>query len=205
MCGRYQFTAEQCAEILQIIQEVARRHGAGAWTPGEIRPTATAPVLVSTNEGIPPELQSWGYKMPGNLVINARAETAADKPMFRASVASQRCVIPSTGFYEWDAQKRKYRFNLPGEEALYMAGLYAVRDGKPCYCILTTQANESMREVHHRMPLVLRKDQIAPWLEQPQAAGDLLHMTPPLLSKVGFHELLLSYRHSDTDCSRPCG
>ena len=65
-----------------------------------------------------------------------------------------------------------------------MAGPYAVRDGKPCYCILTTQANESMREVHHRMPLVLRKDQIAPWLEQPQAAGDLLHMTPPLLSKV---------------------
>lgn len=184
MCGRYQFTAEQCAEILQIIQEVDRRHGAGAWTPGEIRPTATAPVLVSTNEGIHPELQSWGYKMPGNLVINARAETAADKPMFRASVASQRCVIPSTGFYEWDAQKRKYRFNLLGEEALYMAGLYAARDGKPCYCILTTQANESMREVHHRMPLVLRKDQIAPWLEQPQAAGDFLRMTPPLLSKV---------------------
>ena len=185
MCGRYQFTAEQCAEILQIIQEVARRHGTGAWTPGEIRPTATAPVLISSvEEGIHPELQSWGYKMPGNLVINARAETVADKPMFRTSVASQRCVIPSTGFYEWDAQKRKYRFNLPGEEALYMAGLYAVRDGKPCYCILTTQANESMREVHHRMPLVLRKDQIAPWLEQPQAAGDFLHMTPPLLSKV---------------------
>lgn len=184
MCGRYQFTAEQCAEILQIIQEVDRRHGAGAWTPGEIRPTATAPVLVSTEEGIHPELQSWGYKMPGNLVINARAETAADKPMFRASVASQRCVIPSTGFYEWDAQKRKYRFNLPGEDALYMARLYAVRDGKPCYCILTTQANESMWEVHHRMPLVLRKDQIVPWLEQPQAAGDFLHMTPPLLSKV---------------------
>ena len=163
MCGRYQFTAEQCAEILQIIQEVARRHGTGAWTPGEIRPTATAPVLISSvEEGIHPELQSWGYKMPGNLVINARAETAADKPMFRTSVASQRCVIPSTGFYEWDAQKRKYRFNLPGENALYMAGLYAVRDGKPCYCILTTAANESMREVHHRMPLVLRKDLLAP-------------------------------------------
>ena len=120
MCGRYQFTAEQCAEILQIIQEVARRHGTGAWTPGEIRPTATAPVLISSvEEGIHPELQSWGYKMPGNLVINARAETVADKPMFRTSVASQRCVIPSTGFYEWDAQKRKYRFNLPGENALY--------------------------------------------------------------------------------------
>lgn len=182
MCGRYQFTAEQCAEILQIIQEVDRRHGAGAWTPGEIRPTAMAPVLVSTNEGIHPELQSWGYKMPGNLVINARAETAADKPLFRSSVASQRCVIPSTGFYEWDAQKRKYLFTLPGEDALYMAGLYAIRDGKPCYCILTTAANDSMKDIHHRMPLILKREQVVPWLEQPKAAGDYLHMTPPVLS-----------------------
>lgn len=87
MCGRYQFTAEQCAEILQIVQEVERRHGAGAWTPGEIRPTAIAPDLISSSDGIHPELQSWGYKLPGNLIINARAETAADKPLFRASGA----------------------------------------------------------------------------------------------------------------------
>lgn len=184
MCGRYQFTAEQCAEILQIVQEVERRYGTGVWTPGEIRPTATAPVLVSSAHGIHPELLSWGYKMPGSLVINARAETAADKPMFRASVASQRCVIPSTGFYEWDEQKHKYLFKLPGESALYMAGLYSVRDGKTCYCILTTAANDSVKDVHHRMPLVLKKEQISPWLEQPEAAGDFLHMVPPSLEKA---------------------
>ena len=184
LCGRYQFTAEQCDEILRIIQEVERRHGAGAWTPGEIRPTATAPVLIATEEGIHPELQSWGYKMPGNLVINARAEAAADKPMFRTSVASQRCVIPSTGFFEWDAQRRKYLFQLPGEDMLYMAGLYSIRDGKPCYCIPTTSANDSMKNIHHRMPLILKREQVAPWLEQPEAAGDYLHMTPPLLKKT---------------------
>lgn len=183
VCGRYQFTAEQCAEILQIVQEVERRHGAGAWTPGEIRPTATAPVLISSSDGIQTELQSWGYKLPGNLIINARAETAADKPLFRASVASQRCVIPSTGFFEWNEQKQKYLFTLPGEDVLYMAGLYSIRDGKPCYCILTTEANTSMKDVHHRMPLVLRKDQVAPWLEKPEAAGTFLHMTPPILEK----------------------
>lgn len=183
MCGRYQFTAEQCAEILQIVQEVERKYGAGAWTPGEIRPTATAPVLVSSEDGIHPELLSWGYKLPGSLVINARAETAADKPMFRASVASQRCVIPSTGFFEWDEQKHKYLFALPGEDVLYMAGLYSVRDGKSCYCILTTAANDSMKDVHHRMPLVLRREQVSHWLEQPQAASDFLYMTPPMLKK----------------------
>ena len=184
MCGRYQFTAEQCAEILQIVQEVERRHGSGAWAPGEIRPTTTAPVLISSGGGIHPELQSWGYKLPGNLIINARAETAADKPLFRASVASQRCVIPSTGFFEWDAQKHKYLFKVPGEDALYMAGLYSIREGKPCYCILTTAANDSMKDVHHRMPLVLKREQVSPWLEQPEAAGVFLRMTPPTLSRT---------------------
>ena len=184
MCGRYQFTVEQCAEILQIAQAVERRYGSGAWLPGEIHPTASAPVLISSKGSISPELLSWGYKMPGKLVINARAETVAEKPMFRASVASQRCVIPSTGFYEWDEQKHKYLFTLSGEDALYIAGLYSVRDGKPCYCILTTAANDSMREVHHRMPLVLERKQIAPWLEQPEMASDFLHMTPPALVRT---------------------
>jgi len=95
MCGRYQFTADECAEILQIVQEVERRHGANAWKPGEIRPTALAPVLLSGGEGIHPELQNWGYRMTGSLVINARAETAAEKSLFRDSVAARRCVVPS--------------------------------------------------------------------------------------------------------------
>lgn len=183
MCGRYQFTMEQCAEILQIVREVERRYGQQAWKPGEIRPTAQAPVLVSTDGAIHPELQAWGYQLPGSLIINARAETAAEKPLFRDSVASRRCVVPSTGFFEWDSQKHKYLFNLPGEDVLYMAGLYAVREGKPRYCILTTAANDSMREIHDRMPLVLRKEQIAPWLERPEESENFLHMTPPLLEK----------------------
>lgn len=184
MCGRYLFTAEQCAEILQIVQAVERRHGANAWKPGEIRPYALAPVLLSDGEGIHPELQTWGYRMPGNLVINARAETAAEKPLFRDSVAARRCVVPSTGFYEWDKDKRKFFFTLPGEGALYMAGLYDRRGGKPCYCILTTAANQSMEAVHSRMPLVLRKEQIAPWLNDSQAAGDILHLQPPRLERT---------------------
>jgi len=65
-----------------------------------------------------------------------------------------------------------------------MAGLYDLRNGKPCYCILTTAANQSMEAVHSRMPLVLRKEQIAPWLDDPQAAGDILHCQPPQLDKA---------------------
>jgi len=184
MCGRYQFTVDLCAEILQIVQEVERRCGANAWKPGEIRPTALAPVLLSSDEKIYPELQSWGYQTPGSLVINARAETAAEKPMFRDSVASRRCVVPTTGFYEWDRDKRKFLFTLPGQDALYMAGLYDLRGSRPCYCVLTTAANESMEAVHHRMPLVLRREQIISWLNDPQAAADMLHLQPPQLDKT---------------------
>ncbi len=184
MCGRYLFTAEQCAEILQIVQEIERRHGADAWNPGEIRPTALAPVLLSGSEGIHSELQSWGYQMPGPLVINARAETAEEKPLFRDSVAARRCVVPSTGFYEWNKDKRKFLFTLPNESALYMAGLYDLRGGKPCYCILTTAANASMEAIHNRMPLVLRKEQIASWLNDSHAAADILHCQPPQLEKT---------------------
>ena len=98
-------------------------------------------------------------------------------------MAKRRCVIPSTGFYEWDADRRKYYFTLPGEDALYMAGLYEIRDGQPCYCILTTAANESMWEIHDRMPLVLEREQIWSWLAESEQALEYLHMTPPQLKK----------------------
>ena len=184
MCGRYQFTAEQCEEIIRIAKEIDERYGAGAWTPGEIRPTNRAPVLVAKDGEVRSELQTWGYKTPDSLVINARAETAAEKPMFRESVAAKRCVVPSSGFFEWDREKRKYHFRLPGEDALYMAGLFTIRNGVPYYCILTTAANESMREIHHRMPLVLKREQVKPWLEQPEKAKKFLAMIPPQLERT---------------------
>jgi len=65
-----------------------------------------------------------------------------------------------------------------------MAGLYDLRGGKPCYCILTTAANESMEAVHHRMPLVLRREQITSWLNDSQAAADILRLQPPQLERV---------------------
>lgn len=188
MCGRYQFTTEQCEEIRQIVQEIQRRYGDNAWQPGEIRPTATAPVLLDGG----PELMRWGYKLPHALVINARAETAGEKPLFRESVAMRRCVIPSTGFYEWDREKRKHLFRFPGEQVLYMAGLYEKQEGENRYCILTTEANPSMAPIHDRMPLVLRREQVDPWLQESQEAVALLHAVPPEL-EVTSAEVQLSF------------
>ena len=130
-----------------------------------------------------PRLFSWGFRTAKSLVINARAETAREKPLFRNAITKNRCVIPSSGFYEWDAAKRKYRFTLPGNPTLYMAGIFSDFEGVPCFCILTTAANASMESIHDRMPLVLHQKIVSDWLHDSGVAEDILRKTPPLLDR----------------------
>ncbi len=120
MRGRHQFSGEQCKEIQRITGIIDRKYGTGTWQPGEVRLTAKAPVLLAGKSGTVPELMSLGCWSAGPLVINARAETAAMKTVFRENVAVRRCAVPSTGFFEWDAAKQKFFFTLPREPALYM-------------------------------------------------------------------------------------
>ena len=183
MCGRYQFSWEE-SRMLARIREAVR--AAGAHMPqDEVFPSDGAPVLVLRAGKVLPALMGWGFPgtQTGRSVINARAETAEERPMFRDSVAARRCVAPATGFYEWDADKRKYLFRMPAQTELYMAALYGVFAGEARYCILTTQANASVAPVHGRMPLVLRAGDVRPWLEDEQTARRLLHETPPLLER----------------------
>jgi len=184
MCGRYLFTAEQSEEIQQIIQEVQRRCDAQKLKMGEIYPTDPAPVLRLEDGSVRPDLLTWGFPLKGKPLINARSETAEAKPLFRGSVEQRRCVIPSAGFYEWDKQKQKHLFRLPGQKELYMAGIYEERDGQAYYCILTTEANSSMKEIHDRMPLVLTKEQADAWLHDPGEARKILHGVPPELDRT---------------------
>lgn len=181
MCGRYQFTAEQCAELQEIVQEVQRRCGKDAWTPGEIRPSQKAPALMEQQGGVEADLMRWGFQTQKSLIINARSESAEEKPLFRDSVQTRRCVIPTSGFYEWNADKRKYLFRLPDAQALYMAGIYEQRQDERCYCILTTEANASVCEIHPRMPVVLRREEVDGWIMEPAAFRRMLKKIPPQL------------------------
>ena len=143
MCGRYLFSAEQNAELTQIVKAVERRYGQNSVPQGEIRPTAVMPVLHEEHGRIQPVLQTWGYKLPTSLVINARAESVLEKPLFRDSVRQRRCIVPTSGFYEWDAEKHKYFFQQGRNQAMYLAGLTLMQNGAPSYCIITTAANGS--------------------------------------------------------------
>ena len=167
MCGRYQFSADEYKEIRQIVRDAQRRseqHSELNFSAaGDICPSQVAPVLVSRGEKIVGEFQQWG--LPGfrgrQQIINARAETVTEKPMFRRSIAFQRCVIPATGFYEWDTAKHKYFFQMPGQP-IYLAGIYDNINGVNCFIVLTTAPNDSVAPIHDRMPLILAHEQVRP-------------------------------------------
>ncbi len=122
----------------------------------------------------------WGF--PGfkgsQLLINARQETVAEKPTFREAFADRRCVIPTTGFIEWSHDERgkavdKFRFNDPETQMLFLAGIYTFVGQELRFVILTTAANPTMAEIHHRQPLIIPTQMIRPWVNDPEAADRL--------------------------------
>ena len=189
MCGRYNFTVEESEEMQEIIENL----NAKAKSPfqgktlktGEIFPTDLAPILLEEDNKVTSAACSWGFPKYGNkgVIINARSETAFEKKTFRKSLLNCRCIIPSTGFYEWDSSKQKFIFNRSGSKDLYMAGLYAYYGSEMGFVILTTEANDSMKDVHSRMPLVIDKDDISSWILDYSASNDFLQRVPPKLVK----------------------
>ena len=126
--------------------------------------------------------------------INARAETAAGKPTFRAALRKRRCLVPASGFYEWlalagEKRKQPYCFRPRGDQPWAFAGLWERRpgpDGPVESCaILTTTANELVRPVHDRMPVILPRQHWAAWLNPAlQEAGELVPLLRPYPSDV---------------------
>lgn len=185
MCGRYTiFTDADERELFEIIAAANQKYGDSSFRTGEIFPGDTVPVLTSPSFR-EPSLFTWGFpaRSGSRPIINARSETAAEKPMFRDAVISRRCIIPSTGFYEWDSEKRKFLFGMEGSSALYMAGLYTYYMDEMRFVILTTEANESILDVHNRMPLVIPRYDIEAWLFDNAASSEILRRVPPMLTR----------------------
>ena len=183
MCGRYGFSID-IEEVRKLVQEVERLERVEVKT-GEIFPTNRVPILLPGGSGGTPAAAAWGFPNPyrKGTIINARAETVGEKWMFRSLLVGGRCIVPTTGFYEWDPEKKKYQFSLPGESMLYLAGLWNSYEGERQFVILTTSANESVAGIHDRMPVVLTEEGREMWLHDPLQAAELLRIVPPLLVK----------------------
>ena len=133
---------------------------------GEVRPSMEATVLTSDSAGNHAPRMVWGFPNPRGqgLVINARSETLLEKPMFRENCLYRRCAVPAGKFCEWDAQKERVTFSDPRQPVLFMAGIYELTARLPRFVVLTREANDSVRDYHDRMPLLLRADALPEWL-----------------------------------------
>lgn len=186
MCGRMVLT-RSVAEIADFFGalmsdlELVPRYN--------VTPSLDIPAIRATAEGAKEgqralALLRWGLvpawaKDPsiGNRMINARSETAAEKPSFRAAMRRHRCLIPADGFYEWakpaskGARKTPYYFKLKGGDPMAIAGLYESWTNRETgeqvdsCTLLTTEANATVRPVHDRMPVLLDRRDFELWLD----------------------------------------
>lgn len=208
MCCRYyvdELAEREAFELADLIDAGVQSRGAGQKDPlisvslpepdrhpSDRHPSDMACVLYGNEGKLHAGQMRWGFPSyrPGNLMINARCESALQKPMFSDSVMRRRCVIPASGFYEWDRDKNKVTFRLPDEPCMFLAGFYNLFEAQPRYIILTTQANESMAPVHDRMPLILPKNEIADWIYEPGKTQEYLRSASPRLQRSQEYEQL---------------
>ncbi len=147
-----------------------------------VRQSETGRRLVPMRWGFLPH---WYIKPDGGpLLINARAETIAEKPAFRAACRTRRCLIPVSGFYEWtkDEDGVRWPWFIKAQEPLALAGIWQVWDRadhpiETC-AIVTTSANEAMSAIHHRMPVVINPGDWPLWL------GETGHGAATLMQSV---------------------
>lgn len=152
-----------------------------------IFPTQQAAVVIGSDQGNRIGYMDWGFTIPGvdKSVINCRTETVFDKQSFKGPILKKRCIIPASGYFEWetDASGLKIPFKIMNAEKalLSMAGIYTAytdASGKKLwqFTILTKASAGVVSSIHHRMPVLLAPEVEQTWLSQnlsPQALKDL--------------------------------
>lgn len=168
MCGRYHVeTEEENLELREIMAELNRRRLQAK--TGEISPGTSAPVLWMEEGNMRPSAMRWGARSVSGMVINARSETALQKPMFRHSAVSRRLLLPMNAFYEWKhipggRRGAKYSCRPTSGALLYMAGLYLPTLDGMRFVVLTKEADEQIAPLHDRMPLFIDPSLKEAWL-----------------------------------------
>lgn len=199
MCGRYLF-AKKPKEIYKRYN-IPKQEQLGTNPMYNIYPGARVPVI-TRNSPNKVEIMKWGLipswsKDPkiGNKLINARGETVHQKPSFRISFKNKRCLIPATGFYEWgtikdenSSSKIPYLIQLKTRSIFSFAGIYDIwkdAEGKEfkTFSIITTSANKLMEPIHHRMPVILEKENEDTWLDSSSQPEKLLKLLVPFANK----------------------
>ena len=219
MCGRFSLNTppqriKERFGLDQMPELFARYNIAPSQMVPAVRTSGSSRELVMLHWGL---LPSWAKdEKIAYSMINARAETVATKPAFRSAFRQRRCLIPASGFYEWKQEgriKQPYHFRMRDGDVFAFAGLWEHWEGaggkviESC-SIIVTDANELLRPVHDRMPVILDPDDYTTWLDPHRNDDDSLI---PLLKSYPA-ELMETYpvsrrvskpAYDDPECAAP--
>jgi putative SOS response-associated peptidase YedK len=180
MCATYWLGLDNDGEeYKEIVRKLNEKYGSGSaekYNNIDLYPKAEAPVI---GRGDKVSLLTWGFPLSGKSVLfNARSESLADKPLYRG-ILDNRCLVPASGFYEWDRDKNKLKFEPEDYEIFYLAALWKPvknADGTKefKFVIITTEPNGQMSLFHDRMPAIITPDNKENWLDNNTAAFELL-------------------------------
>ena len=192
MCTRFYIRRDE-REMREIIERIQGsflfqrfvEEGKEVVTCGEIRPTNVVPVIAMSRDGKQTAFpMQWGFLLSGRSpLVNARTETAAEKPTFKEAWARHRCIIPASWYFEWEhtideAGKKKtgakYMIRPKDSGMTWLCGLYRMEDGLPAFTVLTRQPSEELSRIHDRMPLIMPQEKIGEWIDPDSDPSKLL-------------------------------
>ncbi|HEY5291217.1 MAG TPA: SOS response-associated peptidase [Burkholderiales bacterium] len=177
MCGRYNIVTD--AQAFYDAYQVEAELGEGRLARYNVAPATEQLVIVAEGGHRAARWHRWGLiphwaKDPAIAykAINARGESVAAKPAFRAAFRQRRCLVPATGFYEWKVQdggKQPYLIRPASGGLISFAGLWETWAGPEgevrSFTIITTEPNELMARIHDRMPAIIPREHYARWLD----------------------------------------
>ncbi|MCR5108962.1 MAG: SOS response-associated peptidase [Lachnospiraceae bacterium] len=191
MCGRYYL--EKTIETIPYIEKMQKSSLVRKWndtdpvkTDGEINPADVVPVIAPNRSGKQSVFpMKWGYKGQQRLLINARVETASEKPTFKNDWKSHRCIVPASYYYEWShitgsngktITGDKYSIQPKGLSVTWLCGLYRLENNMPVFVILTREAADDIKFIHNRMPLIIPEHLIDEWIRPESDPDKLVNM-----------------------------
>ena len=204
MCGR--FVMELTPELLASVFGTPK---VPTLVPNyNIAPTQLVLIVHQVSDHRTLDIMKWGLIPPwakdpaiGSQMINARSETVAEKPSFRHAIKYRRCIVPASGYFEWQHEgkvKIPYYFRMKDKSPLGLAGIWEEWKAPDdtllqTFSILTTTANKIVAPVHDRMPVIIPPDEYSTWLSK--------HITNPEQLRALYQpfpaDLLESYPVSD--------
>ncbi len=194
MCTRYYIASDnsEISEIIEkarssaLIERFLNQYGKAFVSEGEVRPTDLVAVIAMNQKGEKSAFpMKWGYSLPNSKtpVVNARSETASEKPLFREDWKKHRCIIPASYYFEWEHLKTadgktktgdKYLFQPAGESTTWLCGLYHLENALPVFTILTKEPSAELARFHDRMPVILPEEMIEQWISPKTVPEDIM-------------------------------